>query len=117
MNFIESLFNYPIKWIVHDCFVPTLLSAGYITSPVLVSSLFLRVLVLVLPKGSRLLLDTIATILGLVVLWWYYEASVIFFIILAIAIYFMILLIPLGKRGALVGGVSVVYIILWYEPI
>lgn len=119
MNIIDSLFIYPVTWIVHDCFIPTLQSAGYITLPALASALFIRLLVLVVPKGadgagSRLFLDTVATILGLIVLWFYYETSIVFFIILALIIYVMILFIPSGKRGIIVGGVSVIYIVLWY---
>ena len=113
MDLIESVFTFTGRWIIHDCFIPTLLNAVYITYPILLSSLLLRVCVLWVPL-HRALLDLLSTILGVAVLWWYYEATVVYFFVLVVLVYVLMLLIPSGKRGVAVAGACVLFTVVWY---
>lgn len=113
MDLIGSAFSFSGKWILHECFIPTLLSGLQVTYPILLSSLLLRACVLWLPL-NRLILDLLSTVLGVAVLWWYYETTIIYFLILVVLVYVFLLLIPSGRRGVPVGGVCVLFIVTWY---
>ena len=113
MNFIGSMFTFSGRWILYDCFIPTLLGGVAITYPILVSSLFLRICVLLLPI-PKTLLNIVAITLGIGVLWWYYETSISYFFILSTLIYLILMVIPPERRGVSVGGACVLFIVIWY---
>ena len=83
------------------------------TYPIFLTSVVLRACVLWIPM-HRVLLDSLATTLGVAVLWWFYETSTVYFLILAVLIYFILTVVPSGKRGVSVGGVCVLFIVIWY---
>lgn len=98
---------------VWECIVPTVYQGAYLISPVLISCLVLRLLVLLLPL-QQLSLETVATLLGGWVLWWYYEESLIYFLLLSAFIYALLWIVPQGQRGVVVGGACVTFVVFWY---
>ena len=116
VNFIGSMFTFSGRWIFYDCFIPSLITGVAITYPILLSSLLLRICALLLPI-TKTVLDTIAIVLGIGVLWWYYESSIIYFFILCGLVYLMLMILPLGRRGVSVGGACVLFIVIWYDLI
>ena len=99
------------NWIVWFCFFPTVQQAFLVSLSILGPSLFLRIVVLYSGVSTRLV-NSIATVLGILVLWWFYSASLAYFILLC-AIVYPLLLMPNQKKGAVVVFACVAFIILW----
>lgn len=100
------------SWMIQQCFYPTLQQAIAIGLSILCPCILLRLLVLVSGLQQRAL-NTIATILGIVILWWYYNTSVVYFVGLCVITYILLTYVNRG-RGAVVSIVCVVYIFAWY---
>ena len=99
------------SWIAQECFIPTVQQGAVAIAPVILASLLIRLAVpLRLP---HLILDAIAVVLGVLILWWYYEKQFIYFIVLSALIYLLLLVVPRGKRGVVVGGACVTFLVTW----
>ncbi|XP_019852943.1 PREDICTED: protein-serine O-palmitoleoyltransferase porcupine-like isoform X2 [Amphimedon queenslandica] len=103
--------SVPLKWICVSCIPEVILQGLYTTYPVLVSSMLIRCIVSLVPARHSYY-DAIATVLGLWTLWWYYGYSTGYFLILLILVYLLVTVGSVGKRGILVGGVCMVFIIM-----
>ncbi len=107
---MESQLQYAYR-IFLTCFLPTVHQGVLISLPLLSTGLLLRLCVVTGVLG-RAPLSTLATILGLYILWWFYESSVLYFIFLCVLVY--VLLLVVGRhRGAVVGAVCVAFIVVW----
>lgn len=83
------------SWIAQECFIPTVQQGAVAIAPVILASLLIRLAVpLCLP---HLILDAIAAVLGVLILWWYYETQFIYFIVLS-AFTYLFLVAP-WERG------------------
>lgn len=111
MEFSTPMFSVPQRWIIYDCFIPTLLQGIHLVYPILASSLLLRICVLWMPL-QKIWYDFLSTILGFLVLWWYYEMSIVFFIFLPMFVYVLLFIVP-RQRGVAVGGACVIFIVVW----
>ena len=94
-----------------SCMLPTLYQGIQITLPVLFTALLLRLIVL-WGRFHEVTLNTLATVLGLFILWWFYGSSVMYFIILCVLVY--ALLMVSSQKGVTVSAVSVIFILSWY---
>jgi porcupine-like protein len=111
MDAIQGAFSMPIPWMVQECALPVVYQGLYLTYPILISSLAIRLCVLWLPL-RELIYDVISFSLGAWVLWWYYQSSVVYFVVLLIFIYSLLLIVPVGKRGVVVGGACMMFVIV-----
>lgn len=93
------------------CFLPSLYQAALISLSLLLPSLFLR-LCAQLRSIKRGTLDLLASGLGLGVLWWYYQRSAGYLVVLSLVVYVVLLTGP-RRKGSLVGGLCVVFIVSW----
>ena len=100
-----------LQWIIWSCLGPTLYQGLLITLPMLASSLLLRLCV---TSGvfHRTVMNTLAALLGLYILWWFYDTGVTYFVVLCVLVY-LLLLVMRGHRGVLVGAVSVLFLLVW----
>ena len=99
------------RWIYWECLEPTLYQGVFISLPLLLCALLLRVCVLWrrLPPHA---VNTLASLLGLYALWWYYGSSVLYFIVLGLTVYGVLVLVD-EHRGVLVAALSVLFIVAW----
>ena len=112
VNMAQLALSVPVNWICVSCIPEVIIQAVYTTYPVLVSSILIRCIVVLVP-AYHTLYDVIATLLGLWTLWWYYGYGLVYFMVLLILVYLLCTLGSVGKRGILVGGVCMVFIIIW----
>ena len=102
-----------LEWIIFYCMVPTLFQGVIFSLPLLVSGLLLRVLVRQWTRMNLLVVNILASAIGLWVLWWYYGGGVVYFISLCGIIYGELVLLR-HHRGAIIGFTSVMFLIVWY---
>lgn len=96
---------------VWTCFFPTVHQAFLVSLSILGPSLLLRIVVLYGGLPVRLV-NTLASVLGIFVLWWFYSTSVTFFLVLC-GIVYMLLLTVHKQRGAVIAVGCVTFILLW----
>ena len=99
-----------LQWIIRNCLGPTLYQGVLISLPMLATSLLLRLCVL---SGTfhYTTMNTLATILGYYILWWFYGTSVAYFVVLCVLVY--VVLAMSRRKGAMVGAVSMAFLLLW----
>ena len=104
---------------VLSCFFPTVQQAFAVSMVTLVPCLLLRFIVLCSGWQSRVVLNVLATVFGVLVLWWFYGPDVIYFTLLCLMIYVLLLVLPpwviQGQRGTLVTITCVGFILFWYR--
>lgn len=74
-------------------------------------SVFLRIIVLYSGLSNRLV-NTLASVLGIFVLWWFYSTSVTYFLVLCGIVYTLLLMVR-QQRGAVVAVGCVAFILSW----
>ena len=94
-----------------ECLIPVTFQGFYLFLPILCSALVLRVCVRANLK--EWLINATAIVLGATVLWCYYEESVVYFFLLSGIVYALLLVIPVGSKGMVVGGACVLFIVIW----
>ena len=94
-----------------ECLVPVTFQGFYLFLPILCSALALRVCAKANLK--EWLINIIAIVLGAAVLWFYYGESVVYFFLLSGIVYALLLVIPVGTKGMVVGGACVLFIVIW----
>ena len=92
--------------------VPTLVQGVLFSCPLLVVGLLIRVLLRLWTNVSHLVVNTFASVLGILVLWWYYNESVVYFVVLCGIVYGELLLLH-QRRGIIIGVSSVIFIFTW----
>ena len=113
---MATFFSMPIDWMIHECAIPTFFQGLYITYPILLSSLVIRLCVLWLPFRQHVL-DIITILFGVWSLWWYYETSIVYFVTIISLIYVLLVWLPVGRRGPFVSGACMTFIIIWLVTI
>ena len=93
------------------CLVPVTFQSFYLFLPILCSALVLRVCAKA--KLKEWLINVVAIALGAAVLWFYYEDSTVYFFLLSGIVYALLLVIPVGSKGVVVGGACVLFIVIW----
>lgn len=58
-------------------------------------------------------IDAIAIALGATVLWFYYGQTVVYFFLMAGIVYALLVVIPAGRKGMVVGGACVLFVVIW----
>lgn len=99
-------------WMLWQCFYPTIQQAVVIGLSIVGPCIVLRLLVLFSGLQQKVL-NSIATALGILVLWWYYNTSVAYFAVLCGVVYTLLLVIS-KRRGAVVSIACVAFILSWY---
>lgn len=99
------------RWVLYSCFQPTLYQGALISLPLLLFAFLLRVLVRWV-KLNPVLLNGIASVLGVFVLWWFYSNGVVYFVVLCVLVY-GVLVLARKHRGAIVSVVSVFFLLFW----
>ena len=94
-----------------ECIPTTVQQGAYLCAPILASSLAIRLIVF-LPL-HHLVHECFAASLGLYMLWWFIEESLVYFLLLLALIYTILLIVPQGKKGLVVGSACVLYIVIW----
>ena len=97
---------------LRQCFYPTVQQAVAVGLSIVGPCVLLRLLVLYSGLHQKLL-NSVATALGLLVLWWYYNTSVIYFVVLCGIVYALLVAVH-RQRGAVVSVACVVFIFSWY---
>ena len=110
---LQDALSVPLSWIWENCLPQMVVQAVFATYPVLLTSLCIRMIVLAVPL-SQAAYDLISTLLGFWALWWYYEGSVLYFVLILLLVYMLLRVGTVGKRGVVVGGVCMLFVMVWY---
>ena len=100
------------EWMLWQCFYPTVQQAVGIGLSIIGPCILLRFLVLYSGLTQNIL-NILATILGILVIWWYYYTSVVYFIVLCGVVYTLLSVVQ-QRRGAVVSFACVAFILSWY---
>lgn len=100
---------------LRQCFYPTVQQAVVIGLSIVCPCILLRLLVLY-SGFQRRVLNTLATVLGGMVLWGYYNTSVTYFAVLCGVVYTLLLVVH-RRKGAVVSIASILFILSWYGSI
>ena len=100
-----------LHWAFQTCIIPTLYQGALISVPLLSSALLIRFCV-VWGKIHSDVMSVLISILGLFILWMFYAAGVIYFVFLCLLVY-VVLRSTKVHRGAAVGIVCVLYLLVW----
>ena len=107
-----AVFSMPLDWVLLNCGLSALLQGVLLSIPILLSSLIIRLAVRWLPLTQNLY-NLLSIILGCIVLYWYYDTSIIYFILVTTLAYLLLILTPANKRGGVMGGACVMFIVTW----
>lgn len=94
-----------------QCFYPTLQQGVAIGLSIVGPCVLLRLLVLRSGLQQKAL-NSLATALGVLVLWWYYNTNVAYFAVLCGVVY-TLLLVAHRRKGIVVSIACIVFILSW----
>lgn len=100
-----------LHWTLHSCIVPVTIQGVQITLPLIATSIFIRLCV-TWGGLSSVVVNSLATVLGVGTLWMFYDTGVVYFILLSLLVYVFLNGVTKHK-GVIITIICIAFLTIW----